>query len=64
VKLVETSSGAYYGQGYQDVDRRVPKIDNTRHDLDWAPRVTMQQALGRLFDHYRDQLDDARHLND
>jgi len=64
VKLVETSSGAYYGQGYQDVDRRVPKIDNTMQDLGWAPRVTMQQALARLFDHYRDQLDDARHLND
>ena len=64
VKLVETSSDAYYGKGYQDVERRVPKIDNTMHDLGWAPRATMQQALGRLFDHYRDQLDDARHLND
>ena len=64
VKLVETSSDAYYGKGYQDVERRVPKIDNTMHDLSWAPRATMQQALGRLFDHYRDQLDDARHLND
>ena len=64
VRLIDTSSSAYYGAGYQDVEHRVPKIDNTKHDLDWAPRVTMQQALGRLFDHYRDQLDDARHLND
>jgi nucleoside-diphosphate-sugar epimerase len=64
VRLVETSSGAYYGKGYQDVERRVPKIDNTMRDLGWAPRATMRQALGRLFDHYRDQLDDARHLND
>ena len=64
VRLIDTSSSAYYGAGYQDVEHRVPKIDNTKHDLDWAPRVTMQQSLGRLFDHYRDQLDDARHLND
>ena len=64
VRLIDTSSSAYYGAGYQDVEHRVPKIDNTKHDLDWAPRVTMQQALGRLFDHYRDQLDDASHLND
>ncbi len=64
VRLVETSSGDYYGQGYQDVERRVPKISNTMHDLGWTPRTTMQQALARLFDHYRDQLDDARHLND
>jgi hypothetical protein len=26
VKLVETTSGEYYGKGYQDVQHRVPKI--------------------------------------
>ncbi|MBU6505689.1 MAG: bifunctional UDP-4-keto-pentose/UDP-xylose synthase, partial [Betaproteobacteria bacterium] len=30
VQLVETTSEAYYGKGYQDVQNRVPKIDNTR----------------------------------
>ena len=64
VQLVDTSAGTYYGQGYQDVTRRVPAIANTVRDLDWAPQVGMRQALERLFDHYRDQLDDARHLND
>jgi nucleoside-diphosphate-sugar epimerase len=64
VKLVDTSAGTYYGQGYQDVTRRVPAIHNTTLDLDWTPQVTMRQALERLFDHYRDQLDNARHLND
>jgi nucleoside-diphosphate-sugar epimerase len=33
VKLVKTSSGKYYGKGYQDVQNRVPKIDNTMKDL-------------------------------
>jgi len=64
VRLVETSSGQYYGQGYQDVTRRVPKIANTMADLDWAPQRTMQQALSRIFDFYTDQIDDATHLND
>jgi nucleoside-diphosphate-sugar epimerase len=64
VQLLETSSGNYYGAGYQDVERRVPAIANTTRDLDWSPRVTMQQALDRLFDHYKGQLEDARHLND
>jgi nucleoside-diphosphate-sugar epimerase len=64
VQLVDTSSESYYGGGYQDVDRRVPKITNTMADLDWAPKVTMREALARLFDHYRDQLDDASRLND
>jgi len=64
VQLVDTSAGTYYGQGYQDVTRRVPAIHNTTRDLDWTPQVTMRQALERLFDHYRDQLEHARHLND
>src|SRR5207248_650244 len=28
VELVETTADAYYGKGYQDVQNRVPKIDN------------------------------------
>ena len=64
VQLLETSSGKYYGAGYQDVDRRVPAIANTMHDLDWSPGVSMQQALDRIFDHYKGQLEDARRLND
>jgi nucleoside-diphosphate-sugar epimerase len=64
VKLVETSSGAYYGSGYQDVQNRVPKIDNTMHDLDWAPAVGMADALRHIFDAYRGQVGAARALVD
>ncbi|HEX9390841.1 MAG TPA: bifunctional UDP-4-keto-pentose/UDP-xylose synthase [Usitatibacteraceae bacterium] len=62
VKLVETTSGEYYGKGYQDVQNRVPKIDNTMKDLDWTPTVTMADALKGIFDAYRRELDDARQL--
>ncbi len=62
VKLVKTSSGKYYGKGYQDVQNRVPKIDNTMKDLVWKPKVDMKTALKRIFDAYRSQLDDARSL--
>jgi nucleoside-diphosphate-sugar epimerase len=62
VKLVKTSSGKYYGKGYQDVQNRVPKIDNTMKDLGWKPKVDMKTALKRIFDAYRSQLDDARAL--
>jgi nucleoside-diphosphate-sugar epimerase len=63
VKLVNTSAGKYYGKGYQDVQNRVPKIDNTMKDLGWKPKVDMQTALKRIFDAYRSQLDDARALS-
>lgn len=64
VKLIETTSGEYYGKGYQDVQNRVPKIDNTMTDLDWSPKVTMQDALKGIFDAYRKELDQAKQLVD
>ncbi len=64
VKLIETTSGAYYGAGYQDVQNRVPKIENTMRELDWAPQVAMSDALRRIFDAYRGQVAEARSLVD
>ena len=64
VRLVETTSGAYYGSGYQDVQNRVPRIDNTMRDLDWVPKVAMPDALIRIFDAYRGHVAAARALVD
>ncbi len=64
VQLVETTSEAYYGKGYQDVQNRVPKIDNTRSELEWAPQVSMADALRFIFDSYRGQVAEARGLVD
>ncbi|MCC6380594.1 MAG: bifunctional UDP-4-keto-pentose/UDP-xylose synthase [Burkholderiales bacterium] len=62
VTLVDTSSDAYYGKGYQDVQNRVPAIANTMRDLDWAPKVGMRDALARIFEAYRGQVAAARAL--
>ena len=62
VTLVDTSAGAYYGAGYQDVQNRVPKIDNTMAELGWAPKVTMQEALKHIFEAYRGHVAEARRL--
>jgi nucleoside-diphosphate-sugar epimerase len=64
VRLIETTSQAYYGKGYQDVQNRVPKIDATCRDLDWKPQVTMKRALKLIFDAYRGHTAEARHLMD
>jgi nucleoside-diphosphate-sugar epimerase len=64
VKLIETTSGEYYGKGYQDVSNRVPKIDNTRAELGWEPKVTMRQALAGIFDAYKNHLSQAAGLLD
>ena len=64
VKLVATTAEKYYGKGYQDVQNRVPRIANTMRDLGWRPRVSMKQALKRIFDAYRGHFAEARHLMD
>jgi nucleoside-diphosphate-sugar epimerase len=62
VQIVDTSSDAYYGPGYQDVENRVPSITNTRQDLDWQPKTTMQDALQQIFDAYRHTVREAQQL--
>jgi nucleoside-diphosphate-sugar epimerase len=64
VQMLETTSGEYYGKGYQDTQHRVPKIANTMSDLGWAPQVTMQDALKNIFDAYRGDVAQARALMD
>jgi len=62
VRLVETSSGKYYGAGYQDVQNRSPNIDGTRADLGWTPIVGLRDALTRILESYRLHVADARRL--
>ena len=64
VRLVETTSEAYYGKGYQDVQNRVPNITNTCIELSWKPKTTMDSALKDIFEAYRTQIPQARVLND
>lgn len=50
ITLVEPED--YYGQGYQDATRRVPAIRTTCQELEWQPKVSLNQALVRIFDAY------------
>ncbi len=62
VQLVETTSKSYYGAGYQDVQNRVPAIENTMAELGWKPTIAMNDALSKIFEAYRHDVDKARHL--
>jgi nucleoside-diphosphate-sugar epimerase len=64
VKITQTTSAAYYGTGYQDVQNRVPKITNTCDELGWAPTTTMADTLRNIFDAYRTHVVEARALMD
>ena len=62
VSLVDIPAEDYYGQGYQDIQNRVPAIANTCADLDWTPQVGMRSALTRIFEFYKDHVAEARRL--
>jgi nucleoside-diphosphate-sugar epimerase len=63
VSLVDVSAQSYYGEGYQDIRTRVPRIDNTCKDLHWRPRTDMLTALQSIFDAYAQDPQRARELS-
>lgn len=51
-RIVETTSDAYYGKGYQDMLNRVPSVRNAKERLGWEPVTTIDEALRRTLDFY------------
>lgn len=51
-KVLEVSSGEYYGDSYQDIATRVPKIENARRYLGWEPKIDLTEALRLTIDFY------------
>ncbi len=52
VKLVDVDPDGYYGKGYEDIQVRVPKIENARKYLGWAPTTDLRTALKKTLDYY------------
>lgn len=51
-KLVEVTSGDFYGKGYQDMLTRVPTVKNAKEKLDWEPKTTIDDALRATLNFY------------
>lgn len=43
-------SEEYYGEGYQDVSRRVPNIEKIKNILGWSPKLTLQDSISHIVD--------------
>jgi UDP-4-amino-4-deoxy-L-arabinose formyltransferase/UDP-glucuronic acid dehydrogenase (UDP-4-keto-hexauronic acid decarboxylating) len=50
--MVETNSGAYYGEGYQDVSRRVPSIGRMQEAFGFSPKVGLRESLEKAMDFF------------
>jgi UDP-apiose/xylose synthase len=49
--LESVSSLAFYGEGYADSDRRMPRIDKALRLLDWEPKLGLGEILRRTLAH-------------
>lgn len=52
VKIEEVSSKEYYGEAYQDVIHRVPKVEEARQHLGWEPTTDLHTALKLTLDYH------------
>lgn len=50
--LVQVDAARYYGEGYQDIQTRVPFIGNTTEELGWTPRIDLDASLRSIFQYY------------
>ena len=51
-QIVETTSEAFYGKGYQDMLTRVPSVKNAEKKLGWKPQTAIDDALRKTLEFY------------
>lgn len=51
-ELTVSDPAHYFGESYQDVDRRVPSIKRAEDILGWRPKTTLQEALDKTVAYY------------
>jgi UDP-apiose/xylose synthase len=52
--MVHISSEQFYGEGYEDCDRRVPNLDKATELLGWAPEWSLEGTLRETITYYYD----------
>ena len=51
--VLEYQDGAqYYGEGYQDMSRRIPNISQARNLLGWEPKTSLKESLRLILDYH------------
>jgi UDP-4-amino-4-deoxy-L-arabinose formyltransferase/UDP-glucuronic acid dehydrogenase (UDP-4-keto-hexauronic acid decarboxylating) len=53
-EIVEVFSQDFYGEGYQDINFRVPSIRKARELIGWEPKVDLDTALRKTLEYYLD----------
>jgi UDP-apiose/xylose synthase len=61
-EIVEVSADDFYGEGYEDSDRRIPDISKARRLLSWEPQWKLPEMLETTMHYYiTDYMECYRH---
>lgn len=52
VRLHDVSAKEHYGDFYQDIQHRVPSIENAKRDLHWEPKVSLEASLKKALEYH------------
>ncbi len=52
--IESVSARDFYGPGYEDCDRRMPRLDKARDLLGWTPSVSLEETLLETMTYYHD----------
>jgi UDP-apiose/xylose synthase len=55
IQIRSVEARDFYGEGYEDCDRRIPDITKATALLGWRPQVALDEALRLTIDAYREQ---------
>ena len=58
--IINVSSEQFYGEGYDDCDRRVPDISKAAELLDWFPTTSLRELLNKTIAWYIAEYGDRR----
>ena len=53
-EITEVYSKEFYGEGYQDINFRVPSIKKAKTIIGWEPKVNLDTALKKTLEYYLD----------
>jgi UDP-glucose 4-epimerase len=52
--IVFIPHGQAYGEGFEDMRRRVPSLDKIKHWIGYRPRTALLEIIGQVVCHERD----------
>ena len=55
-KIIDVTAEEYFGEGYQDVNARVPSIVRAQNKLGWDPTTSVREGVRKTLAYYFEKI--------